>query len=307
MRQIAERLLPNAAGTTYVDREIVNQTLKPLKPPRASFHIYCSALNPGAAELISEVSRDRGFRVVASARTRRSLTRSRPRRAGKAAALHQPADVLLHVTSDADQLAECDHMLLYLTSQTWTRGEASAALGLELMEAMDLKLNVLLVHEMTGAGGQEARFGCEFASFFAFADGTTPTELLNRGIYSSIAVPLKGGPLREASMVLLGIALGMGKDDVAAAIKGVVEQSGSWSAPSRLRKSLVALETALSRRRRLRLVSLRSRVRSTTPKASTGAVVAATAEVEIAEVQPKAQAFAWLDKMTADVSADEQF
>ena len=57
MRLIAERLLPDAAGATYVDKEIVSQRLKPLHAPERAFHIYCSALNPGAVELISEVSR----------------------------------------------------------------------------------------------------------------------------------------------------------------------------------------------------------------------------------------------------------
>jgi len=87
-------------------------------------------------------------------------------------------------------------MLLYLTGQTWTRGEASTKLGDELMKAMDLEVSILLVHEMPGAGGQEARFGCEFGSFFSCPDGATPGELIQRGIYSSIAVPLKGGAWR---------------------------------------------------------------------------------------------------------------
>ena len=38
-------------------------------------------------------------------------------------------------------------------------------------------------------------------------EGATPGELLKRGIYSSIAVPLKGGEWRKASMVQLAMAL----------------------------------------------------------------------------------------------------
>jgi len=203
MRLIAERLLPDAAGSTYVDREIVNQTLKPLLQPNKSFHVYCSALNPGSTEVMAEVSREHGF----------SMQLENP-------AHHAKLTDALHVTTDAAKLPNCDHMLLYLTSQTWTRGEASATLGSELMMAMSLDIHVLVVHEMPGGGGQEARFGCEFGAFFSCADGTTPTELLQRGIYSSVAVPLKGGPWRKASMMLLGIALGMSKDDVEAATKG---------------------------------------------------------------------------------------
>ena len=193
MRQIAERLLPNAAGTTYVDKEIVNQKLKPLKPPTKAFHVYCSTLNPGAMQLMREVARAR------------SLT------------LHQEGEAkaktasTLCLATEMASMPRCDHMLLYLTSQTWTRPSESAHLASEVIEAMDRGVHVLLVHEMTGVG-QEARFGCEFISFFACASGATPPELLSRGIYSSIAVPLKGGPWRETSMMLLGIALGMMKE-----------------------------------------------------------------------------------------------
>jgi hypothetical protein len=39
--------------------------------------------------------------------------------------------------------------------------------------------------------------------------GTIPTHLLQRGIYSQIAIALKGGAWRDTSMVLLAKALGM--------------------------------------------------------------------------------------------------
>ena len=99
--------------------------------------------------------------------------------------------------------------------QTWTRGAGSEALAAEVNNAMDAGVHVLLAHEMPGTGGQETRFGCEFSSFFSCPDGATPSELLHRGIYSQIAVPLKGGAWREASMVLLGIELGLSKGEVA--------------------------------------------------------------------------------------------
>jgi len=105
--------------------------------------------------------------------------------------------------------------LLYLTGETWTRGiDESDALAAELTRAMDLEeVNVLLSHEMPGVGGQEARHGCEFATFFSCPDGATPNTLLQRGIYSSIAIPLKGGPWRHVSMVLMGKALSMSKEE----------------------------------------------------------------------------------------------
>jgi hypothetical protein len=63
------------------------------------------------------------------------------------------------------------------------------------------------VHEMIGVGGQEARHGVPFAHFFACDAGTTPADLLNRGIYKDIAVGLKGGEWRVSSMKLLAQAL----------------------------------------------------------------------------------------------------
>ena len=145
-----------------------------------------------------EVSREQGFTAVLESK----------------ANLKSSTSNVLHVTRDAANLPKCNHMLLYLTRQTWTRGEASVKLGDEVMRAMDLEVSILLVHEMPGSGGQDARFSCEFGAFFSCPDGATPSDLVQRGIYSSIAVPLKGGAWREASMVLLGAALGMSQEEV---------------------------------------------------------------------------------------------
>ena len=205
MRLIAERLMPpGSASTTYVDRELVTSKLRPLPPCRKSFHIYCSsAHNPGAKAFLEEVSRERGFALHVDTRT----------------AMARPNE--LCVATEKTQLEDCDQMLLYLTAQTWTRGDGgSAALGEEVKRAMDLDMNVLLAHEMPGAGGQAERFGCEFGTFFSCPDGATPPELLKRGIYSTIAVPLKGGAWREASMALMGMALGMSKDQAEGAMEG---------------------------------------------------------------------------------------
>ena len=82
-------------------------------------------------------------------------------------------------------------------------GHAAAALAVEVGRAMDLHVHLLLCHEMVGGGGQDARGGVEFSAFFSCAEGATPQELLQQGIYSEIAVPLKGGPWREPSLALL--------------------------------------------------------------------------------------------------------
>jgi hypothetical protein len=158
--------------------------------------VYISDLNPGADELIEEVAKQSGFTLELSEPARsHSPTRgeraaravaklaAEARRARRSARGHPTSGTaqasnygVLHATTSHDDVAKCSHMLLYLTSQTWTR-EASGALAAELMTAMDIGVHILLAHEMPGAG-QEARHGCEFGDFFACADGNTPEDLL---------------------------------------------------------------------------------------------------------------------------------
>ena len=52
-------------------------------------------------------------------------------------------------------------------------------------------MHVFLCCAVPGAGGQELRHGCEFGAFFSCTDGATPGDLLQRGIYSEIAVAMK--------------------------------------------------------------------------------------------------------------------
>ena len=119
----------------------------------------------------------------------------------------------LRVTQDVALLAECDHFLIYLHGQTWTRGAATEAFAAEVVASMDAGINTLLAHEMIGVGGQEARFGCEFGDFFRSPPDGTPAELLQRGIYAKIAVALKGAEWRKVSMVMLAQAVEAGKDN----------------------------------------------------------------------------------------------
>jgi len=234
MRLIAERLLDNADGTTYVDGELISHKLKALPPPTDEYHVCCSGRNPGALELIQELAKKRNFELkLTQALGRRgssgvietvSLTERRRSeelmpQISLAKRPDSQAKEVLFVTMDVTCLAKCDHMLLYLSSQTWTRGEASEMLGKEVDQAMDLGVHVLLAHEMPG-DGEQARSGCEFGSFFSCADGTTPGELLKRGIYSEIAVALKGGPWREASMAMLAMAFGLSKEEAEARAAG---------------------------------------------------------------------------------------
>jgi len=239
MRLIAERLLEDAAGTTYVDGELISHKLKALPPPKDEhrFHICCSGCNPGALELMVELAREQKFKLQLDEVLQETPSDSDFR---------SQAEVLC-MTTNVERLAECDHLLLYLTLQTWTRGEESEALGKEVERAMDLGVHVLLTHEMPGAGGQEARFGCEFGSFFSCVDGATPGELLKRGIYSEIAVALKGGPWREASMAMLAMALGLSKEEAEAQAAGQdVLGEGMKLTESSLYHSLTKMRSGLA-------------------------------------------------------------
>jgi len=210
MRLIAERLLgPNGghAGTTYVARELVSKKLRPLPAPHGGHHIYCSPLNPGATDLVMEASRKQGFYLHVNDSAADAVT-------------SKLGDVL-HVTTELESLLEADHMLLYLTTKTWTRGPESEKLCAELLWAMDLGIHILLAHEMPGVGGhKDERNGCEFEAFLSNPKGVTPPKLLQRGLYSGYAIELKAGAWREASMALLGMALGMSKAEIETAKEG---------------------------------------------------------------------------------------
>jgi len=237
MRLIAQRLLPADSGEVFVDREIINQPLRPLMAPSlgCTHHVYCSVLNPGANELVKELANKVGWQVDTQGLqvdepTRGSLHRdSHHQESRRKSSMRSSVSGLLasrkqggvlYVTSDVAKMQACEHVLIYLTSQTWTRGELSEQLGAEINQAMDLELSIKLAHEMPGLGGQHSRHGCEFGTFFASPNGATPPQLLQRGIYSEIAVPLKGGAWREASLVLLGAAIGLTKEEEEAAAEG---------------------------------------------------------------------------------------
>jgi hypothetical protein len=107
----------------------------------------------------------------------------------------------LAVVHDAAEIKTCARILLYLDGATWTSGEQSDALAAEVGLAMGAGLQLILAHEMPGVG--QVKRGVHFSTFFACAEGTTPSWLLKMGIYDTIAVPLKGGPWRQAGLTLL--------------------------------------------------------------------------------------------------------
>mmetsp|Transcript_12124 Transcript_12124/g.31431 ORF Transcript_12124/g.31431 Transcript_12124/m.31431 type:complete len:638 (-) Transcript_12124:108-2021(-) len=212
MRLIANHIVKNSAGETYLQGE-VSRTEPKVGPPAVdhAFHVYCSVHNTGAANLVREV----------------------------AAVLK----LNLKLTSDVDRLDECDCMLVYLTRLTWTQGDTSVALAADVQRAMDGGVPLKLAHEMPGVLANEERRAVDFGAFFSCEDGTTPQELLRAGIYNQIAIALKGGPWRRASLVMIASAFAQS----ARASQRPVTKRLSTSAKSLLRQP----HTTLSRTSKL--------------------------------------------------------
>lgn len=175
MRLSAERVLPEGHAPTCIAGEITQAPVQ-LPPPRrgCKYHLHVSPHNLKANEFALEVTD--------------WLARRQPK----------AAPGLQHATQ-LDALEQCEAMLLYLNGLTWTSGWRTASLSEEIAHAMRLGIPILLAHEMPGVGGHEERHGVAFSTFFD--SSATPIELIKANIYGTIAVPLKGGPWREGSMV----------------------------------------------------------------------------------------------------------
>jgi len=138
------------------------------------FQFYCSPHNIGAHEVVQELERTSGQ---------------------------------LRYTDNLRELDRCECMFIHLTARTWTMvGEPneSAAFAMEVARALRRRVPLVLAHEMPGlsdASEGNTRYACQFATFFE--PGHTPSKLLAAGVYDEIAVALKGGPYREASLALL--------------------------------------------------------------------------------------------------------
>ena len=231
MRLIADRLLPadkqGSRAATYIKGELIQQKVA-LSPPATpgGFHIYCSPSNARAREMMEELAAQQG--LVVDLRPHGRVD------SGKGSAYH--------VTERIEDLALCDYMLIYLHGRTWTSGDASRTFAAQVQQAMDLSVSLLLVHEMPGMGGQEARHACEFGDFFRDPPDGTPSELLRRGIYSSIATPMKGGEWRATSLVMLA-------QKFSASVVTPQEASARASSSSRLRVPSVRRARGNSRAR----------------------------------------------------------
>ena len=175
IRLIAERLLPDAlAGQTFVGRELCSQPFKSLPKPGAGarksiYHVYCSQHNPGARELMEELAvklapgeSKNGSRSdedpVGTVSPPAKMAKNSPAKMAKGLSFRmgmnaQPEmlgqSAVLIAPSDIEHLCDCDHMVLYLNAQTWTRGTETDKLVFELQAAIDQDVHILLAHEST--------------------------------------------------------------------------------------------------------------------------------------------------------------
>ena len=79
---------------------------------------------------------------------------------------------------------------------------------------------------MPGVDEKKSRHAVDFGAFFSCADGTTPQELLHAGIYSQIAIALKGSHWRRASLVVIARSIsGMGD----AAVQEELHRHRHWT------------------------------------------------------------------------------
>ncbi len=146
--------------------------MRPSLPPTGAglHHAFCSQHNEGALELLHELAEQLDFHISTS--------------------------------TDVAHLGSCQCMLVLLDGRTWTSSSATA-LAEDVEKAMALRVRLLLVHEMPSLESDAARHAVDFGSFFS----TTPARLIEAGIYSTIATPLKSGMQRRASLVMLALAL----------------------------------------------------------------------------------------------------
>ena len=122
---------------------------------------------------------------------------------------HNPGarDVAFELTSRFELLDVSDGIpppearsvfLLYLSRQTFT-GPAGEALAREVRTARAYKAQIVMIHE-----NDVQRDGCEFEHFFV----TTPQDLIDAGLYTSIALAFHPTPHREVSLALAAKSLG---------------------------------------------------------------------------------------------------
>jgi len=202
------------APRVYIPNEISRQKLIFLK----RVVLYVSAANPGATALAQEL--EAGF---GGARMKlrydepenfqtmdEKSTSSVSSLAGKVADQVNHlclASATSSVSSLAGKIADqvnhlclasvtcATHMLLYLNVDTFV-GEAGQTLAHQVRKARENALPIMLVHEVDT---HQSPAGCHFDHFFR----TTPQDLVDAGLYRTVAVACHPGPHRRVSLALI--------------------------------------------------------------------------------------------------------
>ena len=186
MRLICERLLPEQYhGATYVHGSLESKNIAaPLLTQNRRFHLYCSPHNAGAERMTAELNNMITIRRQA-----------------------EP----LRVTQKLPELDQCEHMLVYLTSATWTRGATSVAFAIEVCEALRKGVHLMPVHEFPSAVDTDGqRCACAFNEFWN--EGWTPKQLLvgDANLYKEIVPALMPGEWRKAGLAKVMDIIGEG-------------------------------------------------------------------------------------------------
>ena len=145
-------------------------------------------------------------------------------------------------TDDFRELEACQHILIHLNQETWTRGSDSDAFAHEVCDAMRAGVHRLLVHEVRGARiNDEARMGCSFEHLIE----TTRDYLKKAGqLYSAeIAMNLLGGEWRESVSGSRAVDE-LDVDEVVGRVDEAAVQRGGLVAPVSVPPALTHLPTA---------------------------------------------------------------
>jgi|EP00966_Prymnesium_polylepis_P200777 hypothetical protein len=134
-----------------------------------SVKVYCSPHNPGARELAVELN-----------------------------------GVWPQLLEFGEDVGACDHMLVYLNAVTWAHNPE--ALTVDISEAQRLGVHLQLCHEFPSVmdpGSPRKALG------FKQIMDTTPSDITSgeSNIYKQIAIPLKGGKLREVGLAAVAAKL----------------------------------------------------------------------------------------------------
>ena len=230
LRLIADRVLrsvsPEETRPLYLQGEVETKCIV-LKPPR---HAPATAGLGGSTQSLqglSEISAVRRLRGRRGSQQQQGFhLYCSPHNLGSAALVEELRvtfpDALqgLSFTAEVTQLTACDHMLVYLTSRTWTSGDTSVAFARDVACAVRSGVHLLLVHEFPSIVCEDDRDACKFDNMWN--DDWTPNHLLKAGIYQQIATPLKGGAWRRAALAMLCVELS-GYDGTRSPVVEVVE------------------------------------------------------------------------------------